>query len=237
MGLSLDGVNPFSMQRSNHSTWPVMVLFYNLPLWLVTKKFSTFLCLIIYGKESPTSKNIDIFLFPLIEEFQQLWEGVDVLDASADIRIESRCFKLRGILMWTISDFPAYGLISRLCTKGYLVCPICGPNTISRCARGPKKLKQVYLGARHWTAQSHPYRSNRRFNGQEEQGTTPVRQSANDILRGAAAWEDYLQGARTGRPGRMDGPQGSYRCHGVRRKSLFFSLPYWQVEPLPLKNT
>jgi hypothetical protein len=31
MGLSLDGLNSFSMQRSTHSTWPVLVLIYNLP--------------------------------------------------------------------------------------------------------------------------------------------------------------------------------------------------------------
>jgi hypothetical protein len=53
--------------------------------------------------------------------------------------------------MWTVSDFLAYGLISGLCTKGYLACPICGPNTISREAKGPKKLKQVFLGTRRWT--------------------------------------------------------------------------------------
>jgi hypothetical protein len=38
MGLSLDSMNPFSMQRSTHSTWPVMVVLYNLLLWLCTKK-------------------------------------------------------------------------------------------------------------------------------------------------------------------------------------------------------
>jgi hypothetical protein len=79
MGVSLDGVNPFSMQRSTHSTWPVMVLLYNLPTWLVTKKFFVSLSLLISGKESPTSKNIDIFLSPLVEEFLELWEGIDVV--------------------------------------------------------------------------------------------------------------------------------------------------------------
>jgi hypothetical protein len=31
MALSLDGMNPFSMQRTNHSTWPILVMLYNLP--------------------------------------------------------------------------------------------------------------------------------------------------------------------------------------------------------------
>ena len=78
MELSLDGVNLFSMQMNIHSTWPMMVLLYNLSPWLVTKKFFTSLCLIISKKESPTSDNMNIYLSPLREELQQLWEGVDV---------------------------------------------------------------------------------------------------------------------------------------------------------------
>jgi hypothetical protein len=88
MGLSLDGVNSFSMQRSNHSTWPVMVVLYNLPLRLLTKKFFILLSILISGKESPTTDNIDIFLAPLIEELRTLWEGVDAFDALADIRVQ-----------------------------------------------------------------------------------------------------------------------------------------------------
>jgi hypothetical protein len=39
LGMVLDGVNPFSNQSLNHSTWPVVMLNYNLPPWLVTKRF------------------------------------------------------------------------------------------------------------------------------------------------------------------------------------------------------
>jgi hypothetical protein len=87
LGMSLDGVNPFSMQRSAHSTWPVMVLVYNLPPWLVTKKFFVILCILISGKESPTSENIDIYLSPLVDELRELWEGVEVFDAGTNITI------------------------------------------------------------------------------------------------------------------------------------------------------
>jgi hypothetical protein len=37
--------------------------------------------------------------------------------------------------MWTISDFPTYGLISGLCTKGYKACPVCGPKTVAHFAK------------------------------------------------------------------------------------------------------
>jgi hypothetical protein len=103
------------------------------------------LSLLLSGKESPTSENIDVYLSLLVEELEQLWEGVPVFDASADAVVEVPCF---NILMWIVSNFPAYGLISSLCTKGYLACPVCGLHTDSCSAKGPKKLKQVYLGAR-----------------------------------------------------------------------------------------
>ena len=36
-----------------------------------------------------------------------------------------RLFLLRAILLWTINDFPAYGLISGQQTKGYKGCRVC----------------------------------------------------------------------------------------------------------------
>jgi hypothetical protein len=46
-----------------------------------------------------------------------------------------RAFCLRGLLMWTISDFPTYGLISGQCTKGYKACPVCGLETVVHSAK------------------------------------------------------------------------------------------------------
>ena len=76
LGLALDGVNPFSNQSLSHSTWPVVLLNYNLPPWLVTKRFFLMLALLISGKESVTSENVDVYLVPLIEELKQLWEDI-----------------------------------------------------------------------------------------------------------------------------------------------------------------
>ena len=52
LGLALDGVNPVRNQSLSHSTWPVVMLNYNLPPWLVTKNFFMMLMLLIPGKES-----------------------------------------------------------------------------------------------------------------------------------------------------------------------------------------
>ena len=44
------------------------------------------LVLIIPGKESVTSGNIDVYMAPLIEELQNLWDGVHAFDVSNENR-------------------------------------------------------------------------------------------------------------------------------------------------------
>lgn len=66
--LALDGVNPFGTQSTTWSTWPVIILNYNLPPWLTTKKLFLMMVLLILGKEYVKSKNIDVYMAPLIEE-------------------------------------------------------------------------------------------------------------------------------------------------------------------------
>jgi len=67
LALTIDGVNPFKLQRTTWSTWPVMLLNYNIPPWLTTKKFFILLALPIPVKD---------LMQPLIEELQELWLGV-----------------------------------------------------------------------------------------------------------------------------------------------------------------
>jgi hypothetical protein len=73
--LSANGVNPYKLTCSTWSTWPVMLLNYNIPPWLTTKKFFVMLALLIPGKDSVTSANFNVYLQPLVEELQQLWKG------------------------------------------------------------------------------------------------------------------------------------------------------------------
>jgi hypothetical protein len=62
LGLATNGINPFVKKCSTWSTWPVVLLNYNLPLWLTTKKHFVMLSLIIPGEESMTGENMDTFL-------------------------------------------------------------------------------------------------------------------------------------------------------------------------------
>ena len=97
LALALDGVNPFKLSNTNWSTWPVLILIYNLEPWFVTKKFFISLSILISGKRSPSATNIDVYLHPLLNELHQLWEGVPAQDFSQPVG--SRQFTLRGLLI------------------------------------------------------------------------------------------------------------------------------------------
>ena len=124
LGMALDRVNPFSNQSLSHSTWPVLIVNYNLPAWLVTKPFFILLALLIPGKESVTSKNIDVYLAPLLEELLEFWDSVTYVSEEP----HRQQFTLRALLLWCIHDYLAYGLTSGQVTKGYRACTECGPH-------------------------------------------------------------------------------------------------------------
>lgn len=49
LGLAMDGINPYKLMRSKHSTWPVLLFNYNIPPWLAIKKGHVILSIIIPG--------------------------------------------------------------------------------------------------------------------------------------------------------------------------------------------
>jgi hypothetical protein len=49
-GLALDGVNPFGIRSTRWSTWPVVLVNYNIPPYMAIKKEHLLLSLIVPGK-------------------------------------------------------------------------------------------------------------------------------------------------------------------------------------------
>ena len=76
----------------------------------------------------------------MIKELCNLWEtGVDAVDVSAPHN--QRNFTLKGMLLWTMHDFPGYGVCSSLQTQGHHACPPCGPDQLeSHKSRALKKV-------------------------------------------------------------------------------------------------
>ena len=49
LGLFADGINPFTSLSSKYSYWPVVLVIYNLPLWLCMKRKFILLTILISG--------------------------------------------------------------------------------------------------------------------------------------------------------------------------------------------
>ncbi|KAK2441483.1 hypothetical protein QL285_012776 [Trifolium repens] len=109
LGLCSDGFTPYIQASATpYSCWPVIVTPYNLPPEMCMTKPYMFLSCIIPGPSNPTD-GIDVYLQPLIDDLKRLWIG----ELTYDIATKKN-FIMRAALMWTINDFPAYGMLEEL---------------------------------------------------------------------------------------------------------------------------
>ncbi|KAL8122118.1 hypothetical protein AgCh_018747 [Apium graveolens] len=140
-----------------------------------------------YGhvREDSPKNSIDVFMQPLIAELKELWEvGVNTYDALAD-----EDFNLRARVLWTISDFPGYAMLSGWSTKGKLGCPVCHYETSSLYLKYSKKM--CYMNHRKFLPSAHKWRMDtKRFNGTIEMGQCPSVLTGTDI-------EELLSGGKT----------------------------------------
>ena len=230
LGLAVDGMNPYSEKRSTLSLTPVIMFNYNLPPWMVTKKYFVMLCLLIPTKVSLTGLNFDVFIQPLVDELQQLWSRGGVLTRDARAYSGMATFKMRAVLMWTLHDFPAYGLLSGLTTKGFKACPVCGPRTISR--RSKILRKNVYCNChRRYLPVDHYFRgADAAFDGIPcpELAEEPL--TGNQTIRRGRQSEVYVEGGGTEKDSDFPAKE-----HGVKRVSALYQLPYWRVRLLHYK--
>jgi len=124
VALVSDGMNPFGNLSTNHSSWPVLLMIYNLLPWLSMKRKYIMLSMMIAGSRQP-GKDIDVYLAPLIEDLRKLWEdGIDVWDGYLQ-----ETFTLCAMVFCTINDYPACGNLSGYSVKGHYACPVCEKGT------------------------------------------------------------------------------------------------------------
>ena len=123
------------------------------------RKFTKF-SLLIYGPKQ-TGNYLDVCLAPLIDDLKTLKDvGVDVYDA-----YRKETFNLRVVLMWTISNFSAYGNLSECTINGYYTCPM-----IDTCACWLSHSKKMsYMGHHRFLPLAHQFRKLKKvFNGKQE---------------------------------------------------------------------
>ncbi|XP_039119135.1 uncharacterized protein LOC120255365 [Dioscorea cayenensis subsp. rotundata] len=245
LGLSSDGFNPFKLLSTSYSTWPVVLIPYNLPPWIGMKQTSFLLSMIIPGDKGP-GNDIDIYLQPLIKELKQLWVGVETYDASV-----RRNFNMRAALLWTINDFSAYANLSGWSTKGKYACPCCAAETSSQWLTNGQKF--CYMAHRRWLEHNHPYRSQKHlFDSNIEMRGAPSVTTGYDILlmlkelqfsygkHGKSKLKKSNNNNKAKKRPRQvsdidletddDEVQEEESTEAAlwKKRSIFFDLPYWQ---------
>jgi hypothetical protein len=219
LGLCTDGFAPFGNFGKNYSCWPVMVTPYNLPPWLCMKRQFIFLSVLVPGPKNPKG-NLDVYLQPLIKELKQLWEtGLFTYDVST-----KQNFDMRAALMWTINDFPAYGMLSGWTTAGVNACPYCGNGNKSFWLKHSGKCTWFDCH-RQFLPEDHIFRTDKGFlkSKQYEHATPPRRLSGEEV------WE-FVQHL----PSIIDGSDSDLKRlknfkNGWWKRSIFWDLPYWKT--------
>nr|XP_027120595.1 uncharacterized protein LOC113737586 [Coffea arabica] len=244
LGLAFDGFNPFNNMSSTHSTWPVVLIPYNLPLWMCMKQPYFMLSLLIPGPSSP-GNNIDVYLQPLVKELTKLWDfGIQTYDAS-----QKEKFQLHASLLWTISDFPGYAMLSGWSTKGEYACPICHKFTHTRWLT--HSFKYCYMGHRRFLDSKHKFRKQAQFfDGTEEYGKRPPLQTGDMILDIEDKEKDYYNSRRDLREmrirkelhpietelGKVYLPPSSFAMD-KKQKTMFCNVLKKQLMPIALRKT
>jgi hypothetical protein len=170
--LSTYGMNLFGDLNSSHSTWPVILAIYNLPPYLCQKRKYLLLTMIISRPKQP-GNDIDVFLEPLMEDINILWEdGVNMMDVSL------KKFTLKAIIFVTITDYPGLFSLSKQ-IKSKSGCVVYIDSTCYTYLNASKKL--VYMRHRRFLDKKHRYRHpsmNQFFDNQTEpQADEPVKTS------------------------------------------------------------
>ncbi|KAL4562467.1 hypothetical protein LXL04_034672 [Taraxacum kok-saghyz] len=223
IGLCTDGFSPNNSSSTPYSCWPVFLSIYNLPPWLALKDEYIKIPLLIPGRKSP-GQNLDVFLQPLIEELKLLFtSGIETYDAH-----RRNNFQMRVVLLWTISDFPAYAMLSGWSTHGRLACPYRGAQAGSIQLKFGRKSSWFDCHRKH-LPEKHSFRKDKVnfLKNRREPLVTPIPEPTGDQI-----WQQVrlLPTVYKGRPYRAKGkkPDGFGVTHNWVKRSIFWELPYWR---------
>ncbi|CAN1820113.1 hypothetical protein LINPERHAP1_LOCUS28970 [Linum perenne] len=123
---------------------------------------------------------------------------------------------MKAALMWTISDFPGYAMLSGWSTNGRLACPACNKETYSQWLKYGRKF--CYLGHRRFLPSRHVFRRYKKsFDNQQEFRPPPKSLSGSDVLAD-------LQGRQI-KFGKKS--KNNHLPYAWKKRSIFFDLPYW----------
>jgi hypothetical protein len=175
------------------------------------KQQNWIMSMIIPGPKS-AGNNIDVYLQPLVDELNVLWEdGAYTYDAAT-----KENFRLYACLLWTINDYPAFAMLSGWSTKGKLACPYCHRHTDFLWLKYGRK--HCYMGHRRFLRRNHKWRRNKcLFNNKTDDREAPVPLTGEEVVQQL----DSIQHAPFGRSNKRKRPETN-SWHNWRKKSVFF---------------
>ncbi|XP_073122058.1 uncharacterized protein [Henckelia pumila] len=221
LALSADGFQPFGQTGQQYSSWPVIMTPYNLPSWMCMKDEYMFLTVLAPGPKNPKDK-LDVFLQPLIAELQSLW-----VDGTVTYDVHSRTnITLRAALMWTISYFPAYAMLSGWSTAGKQACPHCMSD--SEAFTLPHSRKTCWFGNhRKFLPVEHPLRHSRNLfrRGRTVSHTARPTRSGFELLDELDSY-GFLPSYEVDTE-EHNKELSKLLAGGWRKRSIFWELPYW----------
>jgi hypothetical protein len=136
---------------------------------------------------------------------------------------------MRAALMWTINDFPAYGMVSGWSTHGKLACPYCMENNKAFTLTNGGKAS-FFDCHRRFLPHNHRYRKNRKdfFVGRVENDVAPPRLSGEELFDVVSEYGEIVFGLQSGK---QKFP-GFGLTHNWVKRSIFWELPYWKTNLL-----
>ncbi|XP_020886399.1 uncharacterized protein LOC110229805 [Arabidopsis lyrata subsp. lyrata] len=217
-------LDSIQLDSKNYSLWPVILTPYNLPPDMCMNSEYLFLTILNSGPNHPRASH-DVFLQPLIEELKELWHnGVEAYDVSCD-----QNFIFKAVLLWTNSDFPAYGMLSGWTTHRRISCPICMEDTKSFWLPGGRKTCWFDCH-RRFLPLNHPLRKDKKH---FVKGKNAVHEYPPASLTGEQVLYERIKTAKPpktsdcGGNGHENKVDGYGDWHNWHKESIMWELPYW----------
>jgi len=154
-----------------------------------------FLSMVIPGPSS-LGRNIDVCLRTLIDKLTQLWSFRAL---TYDISRKHN-FVMRAALMWTINDFPAYGMVSGWSTHEKLACPYYMENNKAFTLTNGGKASFFYCHHR-FLPMNHRYKKNKKdfFISRVEKDVAPPCLSGDELHNVVSEYNDIVFGFQLGK--------------------------------------
>lgn len=109
LAFATNGVNPYKLNHSMWSTWPIILLNHNIFPWLATFFFFCDACIIHFGEKISVIKELWCILATSSGRVAIIMEGNFCL---WHVEVSGLyVLALKGVLLWTMHNFLGYGTV------------------------------------------------------------------------------------------------------------------------------